>query len=390
MRLAFLCSSLEPGKDGVGDYTRRLAGELIRQGHPSVAVALHDPHLSKPVVEQQPVEGTAVTVLRLPSQLPWSQRTIEAHAWLDTFAPDWISLQFVPFGFHPKGLCFGLGKSLAGMNQTAAWQIMFHELWLGLGEQSSVKHRVWGALQRNIVRDLIGRLHPRIVHTQAEPYRKVLRRENINAAILPLFGNIPRAIGDGWGTLLEPLVAAAAGTPQTRSSVYLAGVFGAVHPEWKVEHAVHTVLPLVERSEKTLGLVFFGKSGLDDEALEKIKTRFKDRVLVVALGPRTDSEISIILQSLDLGLATTPRQMIQKSGTVAAMLDHGLPVLVTRNDWRLRGSDFQPEESSSQLLSPEQFALLNNLPACKLPKSEKRGVNQIAKQFVEAISLQPI
>lgn len=34
MRLAFICVSLEPGRDGVGDYTRSLAAECIRQGRP--------------------------------------------------------------------------------------------------------------------------------------------------------------------------------------------------------------------------------------------------------------------------------------------------------------------------------------------------------------------
>jgi hypothetical protein len=40
MRIVFLCFSLEPGRDGVGDYTRALAGELIRPGHEVCAVAM--------------------------------------------------------------------------------------------------------------------------------------------------------------------------------------------------------------------------------------------------------------------------------------------------------------------------------------------------------------
>lgn len=110
MRLAFICSSLEPGRDGVGDYTRRLAGELVRQGHPSIAVALNDPHISKTVFELQEIEGVSISVLRLPIVMPWSKRVIEARNWLEAFNPDWISLQFVPFGFHRRGLCFGLGN----------------------------------------------------------------------------------------------------------------------------------------------------------------------------------------------------------------------------------------------------------------------------------------
>jgi hypothetical protein len=33
MKLLFLRGSIEPGKDGVGDYTCRLCGALIAEGH---------------------------------------------------------------------------------------------------------------------------------------------------------------------------------------------------------------------------------------------------------------------------------------------------------------------------------------------------------------------
>jgi hypothetical protein len=385
MKTAFLCSSLEPGRDGVGDYTRRLAGELIRQGHPCIAVALNDSHISETVFESQEIEGTSIPVMRLSSAAPWDNRTIEARAWLDIFNPDWMSLQFVPFGFHQKGLCFRLGKILAAMNTKASWHIMFHELWLGLGEKAPVKHRVWGALQRLIVMDLMGRLGPRTVHTQAESYRIVLGREKIKAAILPLFSNIPHINGDGWDGLLEPLVTKAVGEKQSRTKFYLAGVLGMVAPEWNAEQAVNTLLPLVERFQKRLVLVFYGKSDLTPEAMKKLKFTLQNRADVVLAGERTSFEISRILQTLDIGLATTPRQVIQKSGAVAAMLEHGLMVLVTRDDWRLRGPDSPPDAKSSRLLIPQQFALLKTLPVRDLQPLGDSGVKRVADQMLAAL-----
>jgi hypothetical protein len=385
MKTAFLCGSLEPGRDGVGDYIRRLAGELIRKGHPSIAIALNDPHISETVLGSQEIEGTSVSVLRLPSVLPWNKRAIEARRRSDIFNPDWISLQFVPFGFHRKGLYFGLGRSLAAMDAKASWHVMFHELWLGLGEKSPIKHRVWGALQRLIVMDLMRRLRPRIVHTQAECYRVVLGRERIKASILPLFSNIPRVMGDGWDSLLEPLVSKTVERHYDRGELYLAGVLGMVAPEWNAERAVNTLLPLVQRFQKRLVLVFYGKSNITQEAANKLKSALQNRADVVAAGERTSIEISRILQTLDIGIATTPRQVIQKSGSVAAMLEHGLKVLVTRDDWHLRGPDAPVEEISSQLLSPDEFALLRTLPARNLQPSEDAGVKRVAGQMLEAM-----
>jgi hypothetical protein len=387
MKIAFLCRSLEPGRDGVGDYTRRLAGELIRQGHLAVIVALNDPYISETVFDQQEIEGTSISVQRLPDVLPWSKRIVAARDWLDDFSPDWISLQFVPFGFHRKGLCFGLGKMLAAMNRTASWHIMFHELWLGLGKKSSLKHRVVGALQRLIILDLMERLRPRTVHTQTESYRIALIREKIQSSILPLFGNIPQINGDGWDGLLEPLVAKAMGKRPDRNRLYLAGVLGMVYAEWNPEQTVNTLLPLVQSSQKRLVLVFHGKNNLTPEAFNKLKLTLQNRADVVVAGERTSFEISKILQALDLGLATTPRQMIQKSGSVAAMLEHGLQVLVTRDDWHLRGSDSPLEEMSDRLLSPEQFSLLKTLPTREFHSSEDRSVKRIAGQMLKPMKL---
>src|SRR3974390_3291412 len=100
MKIAFLCSSLEPGRDGVGDYTRRLAGELIRQGHPCILTGLNDALISDAVTGSQEVEQTQVPALRLPDSMPWLERARRAREWLCGFGPDWYSLQFVPFGFH--------------------------------------------------------------------------------------------------------------------------------------------------------------------------------------------------------------------------------------------------------------------------------------------------
>lgn len=387
MRLAFICSSLEPGKDGVGDYCRRMAGALIRQGHSSVVVALNDPHVAQTTFAAQEIEGASISVMRLPSVAPWSSRAIEANRWLETFKPDWLSLQFVIFGFHPKGLCFGLGKHLAGINSKASWHVMFHELWLGLGQNSPLKHRVTGALQRRIILDFMRRLRPRVVHTQTDVYRTVLGREKITASLLPLISNVPFAQGDGWTELLEPLVAQATGKQADRTKLYLAGVFGAVYPEWNPEEAVNTLFPLVDHFQKRLVLVFLGRSNLTPAALDRLKTKLRKQADVVAVGERTDFEISKILQALDLGLATTPRQVIQKSGSVAAMLNHGLRVLVIRDDWRLAGADAPLETASPRLISPKQFALLTTLPGRDPDWSPNSDAEDIARTMLETMTL---
>lgn len=386
MRLAFLCSSLESGQDGVGDYTRRLAAECIRQGHPCVIVGLNDTRIINTTYGSQEMDDAVIPVLRLASAEPWSKRIVEARNWLDAFNPDWLSLQFVPFGYHRKGLCLGLGNRLAAINSSKKWHIMFHELWLGLGEKSTAKHRILGALQRTIVQELIGRLKPRLMHAQAEPYIKVLSGGKGGASLLPLFSNVPYVKGDGWTSLLEPLVGKAIGNRPDRTQLYLAGVFGAVHPEWNAGQAVRAVLPLVQRFHKRLVLVFLGKSNLTTEAFSRLQLALRNQADVVMTGERTNLEISKILQTLDLGLATSPRQIIQKSGSAAAMLEHGLQLLVSRDDWHLRGADSQQTEIFSQSISPREFGLLEALPKRDVRPPAESGVKRVADKMLLAMN----
>jgi hypothetical protein len=56
------------------------------------------------------------------------------------------------------------------------------------------------------------------------------------------------------------------------------------------------------------------------------------RLLVHHFQEQTDERISEFLHSIDAGLSTMDRTLLGKSGTAAAMREHGIPVLVTRVD----------------------------------------------------------
>ena len=353
-----------------------------------MAIALNDPNVSKTMDLIQESDGTPVAALRLARVKPWEGRISEARERLNRFQPDWLSFQFVTFGYHRKGLCAGLGKKLAAINSRTVWHVMFHELWLGLDEKTPLKYRVLGAMQRMFIRDMIHKLRPRVVQTQTEPYRQVLTREKIPASVLPLISNVPYVKGDGWAGLLEPLLAAA-GQPANRTEFYLAGIFGSVHPEWSAEEAVKVLLPLAQKSQKRLVLVFLGRNNLTSAAFNELKSRLRGRAEIITTGERSIAEISQMLQALDLGLATSPRQAIQKSGSVAAMLEHGLPVLVTRDDWRLRGIEIKPADTSSRLLTPDKFALLESLPTREPEATGNGRLKWIAEQMLGTLQASP-
>ena len=74
MRIVFLCGSLEQGRDGVGDYTRKLAGQLIRCGHNVVAVSLNDNYIKENIQCIQKLDGIELSVLRLSSTISFKMQ----------------------------------------------------------------------------------------------------------------------------------------------------------------------------------------------------------------------------------------------------------------------------------------------------------------------------
>ena len=108
-----LGNRLEPGKDGVGDYTRKLACVINNNGYKAKIIAINDRRLDEEeYTGTQTDEGTEIAVLRLSSKLSWDIRVQKAKAFVEAFDPGWISLQYVPFGFHIKGLPFALSTRL--------------------------------------------------------------------------------------------------------------------------------------------------------------------------------------------------------------------------------------------------------------------------------------
>ncbi|HMC86673.1 MAG TPA: hypothetical protein VKI61_14195, partial [Chitinophagaceae bacterium] len=186
MKIIFVCGSLEHGRDGVGDYTERLASELTLQGHKVGLLSLNDQYLKQEIESTKQFDGCLSPIkLRLPSILPTKKRFKKAKAWINDFNPDWISLQFVIFSFHPKGLPFGLSKRLLNLGKEKRWHIMFHELWLGMDLNATKKNKLWGWLQMKIIRKVLADIKPLLIHTQSRLYQAQLAKLGFDSGYLP-------------------------------------------------------------------------------------------------------------------------------------------------------------------------------------------------------------
>ena len=357
MRIAFIHSGLEPGKDGVGDYTRLLAAECVAMGHPSCIIALNDAFVTAGPFESQ----GDIPCLRIGQRDPWPARIERARVFLDGFKPDRISLQFVCYGWHSKGFARGIGPMLAPLIGRTRLQMLLHETWIGVERGASLKDRIVGAVQRHYVREVIQTLRPAVVHTTNPAWQALLAQIGVSAELLPLFGLIPIIAEPDFAWIYDELSAQGiALTPANRESAWVFALFGSLHPAWPTEPLFSYLRAFAEKTGRKLIIVAAGRMTTGETLWDTMTTQYAGAIAFCRLGERSPEQISAFLQFADFGIATTPWAIIGKSATVSSMLDHGLPMIVNRDELKF---DFTvPEAVSSPLLHQMGSDLAEVLP----------------------------
>jgi glycosyltransferase involved in cell wall biosynthesis len=202
-------------------------------------------------------------------------------------------------------------------------------------------------------------LAPRVVHTSNATYIGLLKKAGIEAAPLPLFGNIPVV----EKTVDFPSQLAVAGIdPTERGNWWLGLFFGTLHPEWEPQPLLGILLAAAKRANRRVGLLAVGRLGAAGEAIwERMMRDYGDEITFSKFGGQSAERISELLQIADFGIAASPWNLIGKSGSAAAMLDHGLPVIVTRKE-EIAGVHFIPDPLLYRCDEMLESRLVSGLP----------------------------
>lgn len=317
MKILFICGCLEKGRDGVGDYTRKLAETLIHQQKQTLisVVALNDSYISELVANDSTLSDR-LYFHRIPATFNEKNKFSILGEIIDNFKPDWISLQFVPYAYHPKGLPVRLANNFKKTwSNKIKLHIMFHELWVGMAKEISFKLKVVGKLQRRMIKDMLQVLKPSKIHTQCNLYKVEINLLGFDSEILSLFSNI-----DNYGNndfIPERL----------NVEEYNFVIFGSIHAGAPIkEFAAY-----LSKKFASLRIHFVGGNGTElnnwKEILDVVNIPY------IIHGRQSEKYISSLLSKSQLGISTTPYFVSQKSGSIAAMLLHGLPVICVSPEW---------------------------------------------------------
>jgi hypothetical protein len=207
------------------------------------------------------------------------------------------------------------------------------------------------------------------VHTSNPYYASQLESAGIPCGELPLFGNIPVVPHE---------------SPH-REDEWVFVFFGSLRRGWEPE-------PLLSRidsaraaaGKKSCRFLLIGRLGEHGESVwGKMKGGGYENFSFEKRGELVPQEISRSLQECDFGIAVSPLHLLGKSGAVAAMREHGLPVIVSRV---ALGSGMQTnlDAFSPLILLDEDFE--KNLTVAKRTPCQEI-LPEVADAFLNALSV---
>jgi glycosyltransferase involved in cell wall biosynthesis len=319
MKILFLCGSLEPGKCGVGDYTRRLSGELIRQGHSASIIALNDRHINAIIQTTQKSDEATISVLRLPSRLSNKERYEEAGKLIAEFNPEWLSLQYVPYSFQKRGLAWRLLPFIRKVQkQGIKFCVMVHEPYVRIDDDFNPVHIVIALLQRIILKKIL--YLSRFAMTSIKRYSTLLNRWHKYLIINPIPPNILPVIVN-----TEDLNNKKKEYLEKLNVSKIIAIFG----DRNIDSVINTVRDINNETNLSIGVLIVGR--IRDN-------KYSDTNFVIYTGILSEHDVSLHLQIADLFVL--PERVYKnnrggatfKSGALSAALATSLPILTSKGD----------------------------------------------------------
>lgn len=303
LKIALLAARLPPAYDGVGDHADRLARTLQRLGHEVVVITAG----SVPEAPGYPVERLGST---------WGARAaIRAAAVLRTMRPDGIVVEYTPFLYGARSLV-PIAVLIAARSLRIRSAIVVHEAFYARGSdalKSALKAGL-SNLRDTLTLVLADRIAvPGAARAQAIALRLPIVRDRLD--VVPIGANIEAP-------------AAFRREPLRPARIVM---FGVVSRRRRLELALEAVAQLV-REGTSVCLDVIGRIYEADYA-QMIAERAQSSGIgerVVFHGELPAEALSATLGAATVAVHAAREGAIASSGSLLALLAHGLPVLAVR------------------------------------------------------------
>jgi len=376
MKISFICGSLAPGKDGVGDYVRRLSEKMVELGWKCFCISLNDTEevIDMPLTNNAGLPRVNYCRIKESSDIGYKKELLSTA--LTLFKPDICSLQLVVYSFHPRGWMREFNVSFAPILAKYKTHLMWHELWIGQLSNSTLKEKIEGFWQKKQIFQLLQIIRPRLQHTSVAFYQALLRKQKIDVKLLPLFSNFSLDRAENFD-LKEKLNL----IPSEPVPLLLVS-FGTIYKHFPFEQWLKDAIDWSKHTGRSIILCSIGKTGTSSEIWREWEkytiAHGIDKIKLHSLGVLSPSEIQSIFASAEAGLSLTPFEAWGKSGAIAAMHESGLPIIIY--EFGISTFDFVPESTNG--LINFKINTLNKWPLKFERHIAQNKLPQICEKFI--------
>jgi hypothetical protein len=289
----------------------------------------------------------------------------------DLKSTDFTSVQFAPYALSSNGICGYKLSKLAKALCPERVHINFHEIWTGAYPTASIKEKFIGWRQKKEILKFLDLAKPKWVTCSNAAALDRFSQLGIKAKYLYLFGNVP----------YFP-------SPNLMFSQNLrVALFGTPYEKFPYSLMCEKLSQISASLKKPVELRIIGRQR-ENNGLNYIRNISKKfNFLISETGELSPKSISMELQVCQLGVSTTPYDILGKSGASAAMLEHRLPIIAFDDGDTPDEQLFVFEQFSGQVFLLDDDKLVVRLLTFmkKKRKSFFDGVSYTAKEMLEFI-----
>jgi len=384
-RVGLVCGYLDPMRDGVADYTRRLAVQLARSGLDPIVITTRE-------LARAAGQGAAGVTDR------WDAPGVAAAARvLRRLDLDVVHVQFAPSVF---GSCRAVGLLPLLLPRAIPWVVTLHEygVWSGDARGARVRSALWSALERRGYADretllLATRAACLLVPSpeQLDVLRARFPRGTPAARQVPIGVNVEVVANDQARAEVRRELGAL-------PDAALVAFFGFLHPEKALDRLIAAVAALrAQRPGVRLLLIGGAQShSVPSSAAHVLRAELEQAAAAAGVQNRVhftgylpEADVARLLKAADVAAFPFNAGVTGKSGSLLAAFAAGVPVVATAAPGLVRG----PTETGGVLrIPPGDTAMLTGAlervlsDRCLADRLSAAGRVSVASHSWEAIA----
>jgi hypothetical protein len=303
--------NLEPIRCGVSEYSIVLKNFLTKRFTNKVyQLALADKYIDTAIEKDN--------YKRIPFSTSVAKKIASFKKVVEEQNPQYIIINFVSYGYGLKGLPIWFLKIGDAIPQNCKVIFIFHELWHGNFSSEKLKNKLTGYFQSLLILKIIKKIKGASILVTTELAKRILQKKQIESIVLPVFSNIP---------VHKILNKTEVNASKKNINAIEMIVFGFSNFEINQQLCFQFFINQIEKYKKIIHIACIGTTPSLLNIFTRLAQQYPDNFSFTSYYHIPSNEVSHILQQADYGITTYMKTFWSKSGAIAAMLAHQLPII---------------------------------------------------------------